>query len=162
MSRFDEHCCSITVTFVPWLRGKLRFLSHPHSIIMKYGPIPVVLAPSQYHVTLLESTDLPNHPNVPFPVTTPTVDGTRTYLEVHPLSLDSQQHLNYFHDERKHSFPLVHFLFKRLHKPRSFHCRQFDLIVLQRLVYLLRLSEKSVTTVTIKSTHHVTSGSINE
>lgn len=67
------------------------------------------------------------------------------YLEVHPLSLDGEQHLDDFADEWQRSFPLVDVMLKSLDEARSFHSQQLHLVVLQRLVDVFCLSATSVT-----------------
>lgn len=60
------------------------------------------------------------------------------YLQVHPLSLDLQDHLYDLQNVRESSLPHVHLLVEGFDIPRSLHGRQSHLVILQQLKQLLR------------------------
>lgn len=59
------------------------------------------------------------------------------YLQINPLTLHSEDHLNDFQHLGEPAFPAVHLLLKGFDKPRSLHCGQDNLVVLQGLENLL-------------------------
>jgi len=69
-----------------------------------------------------------------------------TNLQVHPLSLNSEQHLDSLHDVRQRPLQAIDFMLKGLHEPRGFHRLQLDLVVFQRLEDLIRCSTKHIRT----------------
>ena len=71
--------------------------------------------------------------------------SNETHLEVHPLTLDGQQHLHDFADERQRAFPSVDVLLERLDETRRLHRQQLHLVVLERLRDLLRLPATTIT-----------------
>ena len=56
-------------------------------------------------------------------------------LEVHPLTLHCEHHLNHFQDEGEAALPVVHIFLKGLDKARCLHGRQSHLVIFQGLEY---------------------------
>ena len=56
-----------------------------------------------------------------------------TDLQVHPLLLHLQRHLDHLQDVRQLPLPVVHLLLKGFDVARCFHCGQSDLVVVQLL-----------------------------
>lgn len=61
--------------------------------------------------------------------------GNEADLQVHPLTLHREHHLNNLQNEGEAAFPVVHLLLEGLDKPICLHVRQRHLVVFQRLEY---------------------------
>lgn len=59
------------------------------------------------------------------------------YLQINPLTLHSEDHLNDFQHLGQPAFPAVHLPLKGFDKARSLHCGQDNLVVIQDLENLI-------------------------
>ena len=81
------------------------------------------------------------------------VTGVVTDLQVHPLLLHLQHHLNHLQDVRKFPLPVVHLLLKGLDVARGFHGGQGDLVVVQLLEDVIHSPAQVESTVNCASRH---------
>lgn len=72
------------------------------------------------------------------------------HLQVHPLPLDLQDHLNDLQDVRKGPLPLVHLLLEGLDIAGGLHGGQGHLVVLQHLEHLICGSKEKYNSLTMQ------------